>query len=132
MARYRRKKNHNKNKFWKRIRNKKPVSHIDQIQEQILSGKRYEKLKNEVDLDLPAAGQYECVQCAFNYLLSLILLFKIKILIKFFNLKRRFFSDENSLKSHKRTKLHKKMVKRIGEDIYTQKEADLAGGIGYD
>lgn len=108
MTRYRRKRTTVKNKFWKRARNKKGQTYVDQIKSEILSGKRSEDIEKKIDLELPAAGQIECIICA------------------------RFFQSNFALEKHKKSKLHKKQQKRIDEPIYTQVEADLAGGIGRD
>ena len=75
-----------------------------------MSPANFEKLKTQaLDPELPGAGQFYCVQCA------------------------RYFIAEAPLTEHYRTKLHKRRVKILtNETAYTQKEAELAGGLQTD
>ena len=55
-----------------------------------------EKLeKQEVDPDLPGLGQHYCISCS------------------------RYFVDARALSDHRKTKIHKRRVKALKEDIYT-------------
>jgi len=60
----------------------------------------------EVDYDLPANGQHFCQQCD------------------------RYFIDDNSLKDHNRSKAHKKRVRLLRDEPYSQEEAERAAGMG--
>ncbi|KAI8380813.1 hypothetical protein BD560DRAFT_323812, partial [Blakeslea trispora] len=59
----------------------------------------------EIDTDLPGLGQFYCVECA------------------------RHFISENHLTEHLKSKLHKRRVKKLEDEPYTQEEADRAAGI---
>ncbi|KAI8891126.1 hypothetical protein K501DRAFT_289744 [Backusella circina FSU 941] len=64
-------------------------------------------MKNqEIDTDLPGLGQHYCVECA-----------------------RHFISD-SAYSIHLRSKLHKRRVKKLQDEPYTQAEADAAAGLG--
>ncbi|CAO3645171.1 unnamed protein product [Cunninghamella echinulata] len=66
-----------------------------------------EKLKNQaIDTDKPGLGQHYCVECA------------------------RHFINNDALDIHLRGKLHKRRVKKLQEEPYTQAEADAAAGLG--
>ena len=56
-------------------------------------------------LDLPGAGQHYCASCA------------------------RLFIDAPTLELHERTKAHKKQLRRVAEEQYTQREADAGAGM---
>jgi bud site selection protein 20 len=61
------------------------------------------------DVDLPGFGQHYCIQCA------------------------RHFLSKETYEVHAKTKLHKKRVKVLKNDIaYSQKEAELAVGLKTD
>lgn len=65
-------------------------------------GKLY---KDHDDEDLPALGQFYCVECG------------------------KYFVDENSLKSHQKSKVHRRRVKMLmTEAPYTQADAEAAVG----
>lgn len=58
----------------------------------------------ELDDDLPGLGQFYCTQCA------------------------RHFADDLSLSRHLVTKDHKRRLKDVAQQQYSQREADLAAG----
>jgi bud site selection protein 20 len=62
--------------------------------------------KQILDADLPGMGQFYCLECG------------------------KHFINESTLNEHKRTKFHKKQVKRTQQEQYTQAEADAAAGMG--
>ncbi|KAI9312897.1 hypothetical protein BX666DRAFT_1865448 [Dichotomocladium elegans] len=64
-------------------------------------------MKNQpIDPDKPGLGQNYCVECA------------------------RHFISRDALSEHLRGKTHKKRVKLLKEEPYTQAEADAAAGLG--
>lgn len=69
---------------------------MDQIYSEIQAG----KVTTPLDLDLPGSGQFICVHCA------------------------RYFIDENSMKDHFKTKLHKKRMKNLSVEPYGGPEQD--------
>lgn len=61
----------------------------------------------EINTELPGSGQFYCIGCA------------------------RHFIDAGVMEIHERTKAHKKRAKTLKNDTpYSQKEADLAAGLG--
>lgn len=63
-----------------------------------------EKFKNlPFDEDLPGEGQHYCISCA------------------------RYFMDKMSLEAHSKSKLHKRRLKAVLEEPWTQKDAEMAG-----
>ena len=79
---------------------------IDQVQDEIIKIKQGILKPEKVDPDKPGMGQFKCIICA------------------------RYFINRESLVAHKRSKKHKKMLKKVMEPQYTQEEADRAGGLG--
>ncbi|KAJ3113488.1 Bud site selection protein 20 [Phlyctochytrium bullatum] len=79
---------------------------LDQIHEDL---KQPEKVKpTELDPDLPGLGQHYCMHCA------------------------RHFTSDAALQAHFLTKLHKKRLKLLKEQPFTQAEAEAAVGLGTD
>ena len=79
-----------KRSFEKRFRRTKRMyindkKDVDQIQDDIKKIKRGEYKPETIDIEKPGMGQYKCIICA------------------------RYFMNETVLKSHKKTKKHKKM-----------------------
>jgi len=104
MAIQRRKKKKVGNKTKPSVRaKKKRTKDQDQVHEDLKNLKRFESLP--VDEDLPGDGQHYCICCA------------------------RFFVDANTLQAHFRSKQHKKNLKRAREEPWTQKDAEMAGGV---
>lgn len=79
---------------------------VDQIQDDIIKIKRGTLSREKHDIDKPGSGQFKCIICA------------------------RYFINKNVLLIHKKTKKHKKMLKKVIRPQYTQKEADKCGGLG--
>eukprot|EP00485_Elphidium_margaritaceum_P019735 CAMPEP_0202723004 /NCGR_PEP_ID=MMETSP1385-20130828/162226_1 /ASSEMBLY_ACC=CAM_ASM_000861 /TAXON_ID=933848 /ORGANISM="Elphidium margaritaceum" /LENGTH=146 /DNA_ID=CAMNT_0049387939 /DNA_START=51 /DNA_END=491 /DNA_ORIENTATION=- len=77
----------------------------DQIQDDIIKIKRGTLKSEQSDVEKPGMGQYKCIICA------------------------RYFINKNVLAVHKKTKKHKKMLKKVIEPQYTQVEADKCGGL---
>ena len=65
-----------------------------------------ELLNQEVDLDKPGFAQNYCLHCA------------------------KYFIDERAITDHFKTKVHKRRMKALQDEPYTEKEADLAAGRG--
>ncbi|VDD94453.1 unnamed protein product [Enterobius vermicularis] len=79
---------------------------LDEIHEDLRPEKVAKLMNQEIDLDLPGNGQFYCIECS------------------------RYFIDEGAVNKHKSSKGHRQRVKALQEPPYTQKEAELAGGIG--
>ncbi len=79
---------------------------IDLIQEDVEKLMAGKELKGIVDEDAPGGGHHYCVPCA------------------------RHFIDAKVLELHMTSKPHKKRLKLIAEEKYTQKDADFAAGCG--
>ncbi|PHZ13830.1 uncharacterized protein RHIMIDRAFT_250030 [Rhizopus microsporus ATCC 52813] len=107
MGRLRRKRTHHSIRDnYRKQRTRAYTRDLDQIHDD-LKPDNYEKMKHqEVDTDLPGLGQHYCVECA-----------------------RHFISDSH-LQEHLKSKLHKRRLKKLEEEPYTQEEADRAAGIG--
>eukprot|EP01083_Nonionella_stella_P076696 209124_1 len=78
----------------------------DQIQDTIIKLKRGILKEEKCDIEKPGMGQFKCIICA------------------------RYFITKGVLAIHKKTKKHKKMLKKVSRPQYTQKEADQCGGVG--
>lgn len=63
-------------------------------------------LNQEVDLDAPGFAQFYCLHCA------------------------KYFINQRALDDHFKTKVHKKRLKELCDDPYTQEEAERAAGHG--
>lgn len=63
-------------------------------------------LNQEIDLDKPGFAQNYCLHCA------------------------KYFIDQRALDDHFRTKVHKRRMKALQDEPYTEKEAELAAGRG--
>ncbi|CAG2166364.1 unnamed protein product [Oppiella nova] len=60
----------------------------------------------DIDYDLPANGQHVCQHCD------------------------RYFIDEKAFKDHNKSKAHKKRVRLLRDEPYSQEEAERAAGMG--
>ncbi|CAG8542499.1 2166_t:CDS:2 [Paraglomus occultum] len=90
---------------YRKYRTRNYAKDIDQIHEELKKLDENEAvMSQELDEDLPGGGQFHCVECA-----------------------RHFISAE-ALGEHKRGKNHKKRVKLLKEQPYTQAEAEAAVG----
>lgn len=107
MGRYARKKQHKGDKPLKeKYRTKRKTKDWDQIHEDMLPKNAKKLLDQEVDLDKPGAAQFYCLHCA------------------------KYFINNHSLKEHFRSKPHKRRIKALQKEPYTQEEADRAAGMG--
>ncbi|KAL9055378.1 MAG: hypothetical protein Q9162_003575 [Coniocarpon cinnabarinum] len=82
---------------------------LDQIHADLnVAGHLQQYQKDKTEEDLPGLGQYYCTECA------------------------KWFDQEGNLAKHARSKAHKKRVKALQEQPYTQKEAEAAVGLWTD
>ncbi|KAH8903907.1 hypothetical protein BR93DRAFT_184405 [Coniochaeta sp. PMI_546] len=96
------------------IRNKKTLTKtrrhtrdIDQIKADLLSPKHLAQHKDShAAEDLPGLGKHYCVECA------------------------KWFDAEVNLIGHRKGKPHRRRVKALSVEAYSQKEAEAARGIG--
>jgi bud site selection protein 20 len=65
-----------------------------------------ELLNQEVDLEAPGFAQHYCLHCA------------------------KHFINQRALDDHFKTKVHKRRMKALQDDPYTQEEAEIAAGHG--
>ncbi|ORZ18114.1 hypothetical protein BCR42DRAFT_413180 [Absidia repens] len=79
---------------------------LDQIHHDVKPENAIKLKSQKVDTDLPGLGQFYCVECA------------------------RHFINQGALDIHNRGKLHKRRVKKLQDEPYTQEEADAAAGLG--
>ncbi|XP_051892594.1 zinc finger protein 593 [Pristis pectinata] len=93
----------NVSKLWK---TKRRTKDLDQIHEDMKPENASKLLHQEVDCDITGNAQFYCLHCA------------------------RYFIDQRSLKEHFRTKVHKRRLKQLSEEPYTQDEAERAAGMG--
>lgn len=82
---------------------------LDRIQDDVKALAEGKLTKDQLDyvagaIDLPGSGEHHCLHCA------------------------RHFIDARTLDIHLKTKDHKKQVKRVNEEQYTQAEADAGAG----
>ncbi|KAI8979062.1 hypothetical protein BDF20DRAFT_867427 [Mycotypha africana] len=107
MGRLRRKRTHHGIRDnYRKQRTRAYTRDLDQIHDD-LKPENVEKIKHkEIDTDLPGLGQHYCVECA-----------------------RHFITDDH-YKEHLKSKLHKRRLKKLQEEPYTQEEADRAAGLG--
>ncbi|KAK9394732.1 zinc finger protein [Crotalus adamanteus] len=88
---------------WKTKRRRRD---LDQIHHDMLPENATKLLRQELDPDLPGNAQHYCLHCA------------------------RYFIDLKGMKDHFRSKVHKKRLKQLSEEPYTQEEAERAAGMG--
>ena len=82
---------------------------LDEVHADLASKKHLQDHKNNYAAeDLPGFGQFYCVECA------------------------KWFESEIDLVKHGKGKPHKRRVRALKEDPYTQKEAELAVGLTTD
>lgn len=90
-------------KTWK---TKRRTKDLDQIHADMIPTNAAKLLKQDVDYDVTGCGQHYCLHCA------------------------RYFVDLKTLKEHFKSKPHKKRLKQLREEPYTQAEAERAAGMG--
>ncbi|XP_062579599.1 zinc finger protein 593 homolog [Saccostrea cucullata] len=107
MGRLARKKQHKGDKPVKeKYRTKRKTKDLDEIHEDMKPGKSRKLLNQDVDFDKPGAGQFYCLHCA------------------------KYFINEDSLKTHFKSKPHKRRLKALSIEPYSIEEAERAGGMG--
>ncbi|KAK7529795.1 uncharacterized protein J3D65DRAFT_561903 [Phyllosticta citribraziliensis] len=80
---------------------------LDQVHADLRSERhlqRYQETKAKEDL--PGLGQFYCKECA------------------------KWFESDANLVAHQRAKPHKRRLRQLKEEPYTQKEAEAAAGLG--
>lgn len=91
----------------KRYKTKRRTKDLDLIYEELTSQKQIDSLLNQpIDETKPGLGQYYCIHCA------------------------KYFETAYALKTHLKTKIHKRRVKELKGVPYTQQVADAAVGCG--
>ncbi|KAM4698985.1 zinc finger protein 593 [Discoglossus pictus] len=93
----------NISKLWK---TKRRVKDLDQIHVDLQPEIARKLLTQELDYTLPGNAQHYCLHCA------------------------RYFVDLKTLKEHFKTKVHKRRLKQLKDEPYTQEEAERAAGMG--
>ncbi|KAF4622674.1 hypothetical protein G7Y89_g14349 [Cudoniella acicularis] len=92
-----------------RTKTRRRLRDLDQISADLRSPKHLEQHKSlKAAEDLPGLGQYYCVECA------------------------KWFESEHSQATHLRGSTHKRRVKALKDEPYTQKEAEAAIGLRTD
>ena len=82
---------------------------LDQVHDDLRSPKHLAQHKTiKPAEDLPGLGEFYCIECA------------------------KFFEGEHSLVQHRRGKNHKRRVRSLREEPYSQKEAEAAVGLRTD
>ncbi|KAM9787646.1 zinc finger protein 593 [Syngnathus typhle] len=102
-------KNHNtgrKKHSNKLMKTKRRTKDLDEVHSDMKPETATKLLNQEVDYDVTGCAQHYCLHCA------------------------RYFTDMKSLKDHFKTKVHKKRLRELREEPYTQAEADRAAGMG--
>ncbi|KAH8179535.1 zinc-finger double-stranded RNA-binding domain-containing protein [Sarocladium implicatum] len=91
------------------VKTRRKTRDVDQIKADLLSPKHLAQYKKtKASEDLPGLGRHYCVECA------------------------KWFETEASLVGHRRQKPHKRRVKQLRGEPYTQKEAEAAAGLRTD
>jgi len=91
----------------RRSKTKRRTRDLDQIHADLHSTKHLTQFKNsKVVEDLPGLGQFYCVECS------------------------KFFESDHNLTEHCRGKNHKRRVRMLKEEPYSQKEAEAVTGLG--
>ena len=107
MGRVARKKQHKGDKPLKeKYRTKRKTKDWDQIHDDMKPKNADKLLNQDVDHDRPGSGQHYCLHCA------------------------KYCIDATALKAHFRSKPHKRRIKALQLEPYTQAEADRAAGMG--
>ncbi|KAE8450042.1 hypothetical protein EG329_007181 [Mollisiaceae sp. DMI_Dod_QoI] len=92
-----------------RTKTRRRLRDLDQISEDLRSPKHLEQHKSlKAAEDLPGLGQFYCIECA------------------------KWFESEHSLVTHRKGSTHKRQVKALKDEPYTQKEAEAAIGLRTD
>ncbi|KAL8784455.1 MAG: hypothetical protein Q9213_003978 [Squamulea squamosa] len=93
----------------RRVKTKRRTRDLDQVHADLRSSKHLLEHKTlKPAEDLPGLGQWYCVECA------------------------KFFESEHNMEQHTRGKNHKRRVRMLREEPYSQKEAEAAIGLRTD
>ncbi|KAL1920622.1 uncharacterized protein VTP21DRAFT_999 [Calcarisporiella thermophila] len=92
----------------RKFRTRRYTKDLDQIHEDLKPENQKKFNEIPIDPDLPGLGQFYCIACA------------------------RHFQSQTALDEHRQNKLHKKRLKLLQEEPYTQKEAEAAVGLTTD
>lgn len=104
---YKRKKYHYGDTHLKRRwRTKSRTKDLDEIDDDIKPENVQKFLNQEVDLDRPGSAQFYCVHCA------------------------RYFTNNQALEAHFKTKVHKRRLKALELEPYTIEDSERAAGHG--
>ncbi|EKM82187.1 hypothetical protein AGABI1DRAFT_55377 [Agaricus bisporus var. burnettii JB137-S8] len=108
MGRLRRSRTHHAQRDVRRAsRTRARTRDLDQIQLIDLDPKNRAELEAQpLDYEKPGLAQHYCVECA------------------------KYFETDHALKSHWRSKVHKRRCKQLREPVYTIEEAERAAGLG--
>ncbi|KAM9033349.1 zinc finger protein 593 [Sarcophilus harrisii] len=108
MARSRRTGAHRAHSLARQLKAKRRRPDLDEIHRDLRpdSAARRPQPDAEQDPDLPGGGTHRCLACA------------------------RYFIDTASLKNHLKSKDHKKRLKQLTVEPYSQEEAERAAGMG--
>ncbi|OBT59023.1 hypothetical protein VE04_00405 [Pseudogymnoascus sp. 24MN13] len=92
-----------------RTKTRRHTRDLDQIKSDMLSSKHLSQYQaTKATEDLPGLGEFYCVECA------------------------KWFEGENSQRTHLKGKNHKRRVKALKDEPYSQKEAEAAVGLRTD
>ncbi|KAA6408959.1 MAG: C2H2 finger domain-containing [Lasallia pustulata] len=93
----------------RRSKTKRRTRDLDQVHADLRSPKHLAQHKTTKPAeDLPGLGKWYCVECA------------------------KWFEGEHSLVQHRKGKNHKRRIRALRTEPYTQKEAEAAVGLGTD
>ncbi|KAJ8098215.1 hypothetical protein POJ06DRAFT_147143 [Lipomyces tetrasporus] len=91
----------------RRSKTKRRTRDLDQVHQDLSSEASVQKLSNQpLDESKPGLGQYYCIECA------------------------KYFETDFAKTVHRRGKNHKRRVRMLKEQPYSQAEADAASGLG--
>lgn len=89
-----------------KYRTKRKTKDIDEVHNDMKPDNAQKLLKQDIDFDRPGFGQFYCIHCA------------------------KYFISEPAIKEHFKGKPHKKRIKALKVEPYTQAEAERAAGMG--
>jgi len=93
----------------RRSKTKRRTRDLDQVRADLNSPKHLSQYKStKAAEDLPGLGRHYCVECA------------------------KWFESEYNLVAHRKGKNHKRRIRLLREEPYTQKVAEAAVGLGTD
>ncbi|XP_074642270.1 zinc finger protein 593-like [Tubulanus polymorphus] len=106
MGRLARKKQHKGNNVLKQFKTKRYRRDVDEISKDLEPANREKLLNQKLDLDVAGGAQHYCITCAKHFL------------------------DEKTLQTHFKSKPHKRRMKKLETEPYSQEEAERAAGMG--